>query len=771
MSKVIVKEKERVLNVVGHPVNRVDALAKVTGTAKFAADYYVPSMLYAVVKHADIPHGYIKKIDTSEAEKVEGVVKIATGKDIPGVKKVGFPIPDEEVIVQEKVRYVGDVVAIVAAETLEAARKAAEKIKVEYDPLPVVLDPEEAMKEDAPKIHDSGNIITHFKIRKGDVEKGFKEADYVIEREYRTQFIEHSYLEPMAALAIPVGDMIEIYGTIQNPHNARRITSLILGIPMHKVRVIQPALGGSFGGKDDTANFVAARAALMAKLTGQPVKMIYTREQDMRESYKRHPYIMRYKVGFTKDGRITAMEIKVITNAGAYSSSSPLVLYRSTVQCTGAYEVPNIKGDFYTVYTNTVFSGAMRGFGAPQINFAVESLIDEIAEILGMDPVEIRLKNAYKEGSITPTGQVLKGHVVSIRDIIKKLAEIADWKKKREEYSKDKGDIRRGIGISCAFRGVSLGAEGADYAGAIVEVFEDGHISITSGISEMGQGSKTVMSQTAAEVLGVPIEYVTFVGPDTSFSPDSGPTVASRGTLMGCGAVKKAAEIVKERMAKYAAKLFNTTYDDIVFENGYVYSKKNPENKIPFQELAKKCYFDRVNLSAVGWFLAPEIHWDPETGEGEPYFTYTYYADIAEVEVNVKTGDVKVKKVYAMHDPGKVVNPKTAKGQVYGGVAMGIGYALKEEYKIDEKGYPITLNFDKYQIVRAHEVPDVEVYFLENPDPSGPFGAKSLGEPAFDTVAPAIINAIAHATGVRVRSLPATKDKILKLLKEKGERR
>ena len=764
MAKVIVKEKE--LTVVGHPVNRVDALAKVTGTAKYAADYYFPNMLYAAVKHADIPHGYIKKIDTSEAEKVEGVVKIVTGKDVPG-GKVGYPIPDEEIIVKEKVRYVGDVVAVVAAETLEAAREAAKKIKVEYDPLPVVLDPEEAMKEDAPKIHDQGNVITHYKIRKGDIEKGFSEADHVIEREFRTQFIEHSYLEPMAAVAVPVGDTIEIYGTIQNPHNARRVVSISLAIPMHKIRVIQPALGGSFGGKDDTANIIAARAALLARLTGRPVKLLYTREEDMRESYKRHPYIMRYKVGFTKDGRITAMEIKVISNAGAYSSSSPLVLYRSTVQCTGAYEVPNIKGDFYTVYTNAPFTGAMRGFGAPQINFAVESLMDEIAEFLGMDPVELRLKNAYKQGSITPTGQVLKGHVVSIRDIIKKLSEIAEWKKKREEYSKDKGDIRRGIGISCAFRGVSLGAEGADYAGAIVEVFEDGHVSVTSGIAEMGQGAKTVMSQTAAEVLGVPIEYVSFVGPDTSISPDSGPTVASRGTIMGCGAVKNAAEIVKERMAKFAAKLLETNYQDIVFENGYVYSMADPQKKITFKELAKKCWLNRVNLSAIGWFLAPEIHWDPETGEGDPYFTYTYYADISEVEVNVKTGSVKVKKVYAMHDPGRVVNPKTARGQVYGGVAMGIGYALKEEFKLDDKGYPITLNFDKYQIVRANEMPDVEVYFLENPDPNGPFGAKSLGEPSYDTVAPSIINAIAHATGVRVRRLPATKDKILKLLKEK----
>ena len=630
-----------------------------------------------------------------------------------------------------------------------------------------MLDPEEAMKEDAPKIHDQGNVITHYKIRKGDIEKGFSEADHVIEREFRTQFIEHSYLEPMAAVAVPVGDTIEIYGTIQNPHNARRVVSISLAIPMHKIRVIQPALGGSFGGKDDTANIIAARAALLARLTGRPVKLLYTREEDMRESYKRHPYIMRYKVGFTKDGRITAMEIKVISNAGAYSSSSPLVLYRSTVQCTGAYEVPNIKGDFYTVYTNAPFTGAMRGFGAPQINFAVESLMDEIAEFLGMDPVELRLKNAYKQGSITPTGQVLKGHVVSIRDIIKKLSEIAEWKKKREEYSKDKGDIRRGIGISCAFRGVSLGAEGADYAGAIVEVFEDGHVSVTSGIAEMGQGAKTVMSQTAAEVLGVPIEYVSFVGPDTSISPDSGPTVASRGTIMGCGAVKNAAEIVKERMAKFAAKLLETNYQDIVFENGYVYSMADPQKKITFKELAKKCWLNRVNLSAIGWFLAPEIHWDPETGEGDPYFTYTYYADISEVEVNVKTGSVKVKKVYAMHDPGRVVNPKTARGQVYGGVAMGIGYALKEEFKLDDKGYPITLNFDKYQIVRANEMPDVEVYFLENPDPNGPFGAKSLGEPSYDTVAPSIINAIAHATGVRVRRLPATKDKILKLLKEK----
>ena len=761
----LVTKKE--LEVVGKPVPRIDAIDKVTGTARYGADYYFPNMAYGKVLRTQYPHAKILKVDTSKAEQYPGVLAVLTAKDVPGSNRFGVVFKDECILAEDKVRYMGDAIAIVAAVDEKTAEEALKLIKVEYEPLPVITDPLEAMKEDAPKIHEHGNVFVKYKIRKGDVKEGFEEADVIIEREYKTQFIDHGYLEPDAAVAVPSGDKVTVYGSFQHPHNARRIVALALGKPMSKVRIVQANLGGAFGGKDDTANVLGARAAILAVKLGIPVKMVYSREEVMIERYKRHPYIMRYKVGATKEGKLTAMEIFYVANGGAYASTTPLVMFRSTVQCTGPYDVPNVKMDGYGVYTNTPLTGAMRGFGSPQINFAVESLMDELAEKLGIDPLEIRLINAFTQGSSTPTGQILDGHVVSIRQVLKKAAEISNWVEKREKYDKQSGDIRRGIGLACSFRGVSLGAEGPDFAGAIVTVMEDGSIAVASGIAENGQGARTVLSQIAAEVFGVSIDYVIFADNDTVITPDSGPTVASRGTIMGGGAVKIAAEKVKKRMQEFAAKMWDIPVEQVVFSNEKVFDENNPENSISFRELANLCYRNKISLSDSGWFVAPEINWDPETGEGNPYFTYTYNADVAEVEVNVKTGAVKVLHVYAVHDCGRVVNPNTARGQVYGGVAMGLGYALTEEYLVDEKGYPITTNLDKYRLIRANEMPEVTVEFVENPDPNGPFGAKSLGEPATEVVAPAVINAIAHAAKVRVRDLPAKREKILSLLKKK----
>ncbi len=766
MKAFLIEESVKKLEVVGKPVNRVDALDKVTGAAKYTADLYFPGMLYGKTLRSRYPHALIRGIKIGEAEKLPGVAVVLTAKDIPGEKRFGVVIKDQEVLVSSKARYLGDGLALVAAVTEEIAEEALKLIKIEYKPLPVVSSPLEALKEESPKIHEHGNLIKSYRVRKGDVNKGFSESDVVIERVYTTQFVDHAYMEPESAVAVPSHKGVVVYGSMQHPYSTRRVVASTLGLPLSKVRVIQTNLGGGFGGKDETASIICARAALLAVKANRPVKMVNTRSESMLESYKRHPYIMRYRVGVSEKGEIKAMEINLLADGGAYASTSPFVLWRSTVQATGPYEVPNVEISSKVVYTNNPYCGAMRGFGSPQVNFAVESIMDELAEEIGMDPIELRLKNAFKNGSETATGQVLNGHVVSIRQILRKARETSNWEGKRKLYKVQKGRLRRGIGIACCYRGVSLGAEGKDFAAAYVNVTEDGGVIVACGIAENGQGAKTVLSQIAAEALGVPVDYITFLGSDTSIVRDSGPTVASRGTIMGGGAVKEAAVKVRMKMAEVAAVILKTQPEKIIFKGGMVYDKENPEKHISFKELARRCYKKTINLSSIGWFRAPEIYWDEETGMGTAYFTWVYSANVAEVEVNLETGKVKVLRVYAFHDPGKVVNPKTAKSQVYGGVAMGIGYALLEDYKLEEC-IPKTLNLRSYRLIRAYEMPEVIPVFIENPDPVAPFGAKSLGEPATEVVAPAIVNAIYQATGVRIRSLPVTRDKILKGLKER----
>ena len=537
-------------------------------------------------------------------------------------------------------------------------------------------------------------------------------------------------------------------------------------MPQNKIHLIQATLGGGFGGKHEGVVLAAVHSALIAMKTGRPVKMEYSREESMKVSAKRHPFIMRYKIGFKLDGTLTALEVKNVADGGAYSVSSPWVLFRSHVHATGPYEIPNVRIDSYVVRTNNILASAMRGFGTPQVFFAMESLMDEIADKLGMSPLEVRLKNALKNGSVLPTDQVLDNHVVSMREVLQKVAEVSDFENKWREYKKpQKGPIIKGIGIAGTFRGVSFGGEGVDYAGAYVTVFPDGTISIYGGISENGKGARNELSQIAAEEFGVPYEYVIYSGDDTMVTPFSLTTSASRGTFIGGWAIKKAITQIKSRMAEVAAELLKAPKETITFEDGQVYSTKNPDSKISFKKLVSVCYDRQMNLSAVGWYYVTGIDWDPSKGKGAAYKTYTYSANVAEIELNKETGVVKVKKIWAVHDCGRVINPIAAKSQVTGGISWAVGYALYEDF-ILENGVPKTLNFDKYHLTRALEMPDVEVYFIQNPDPNGPYGAKSIAEPSLEPGSSAISNAIFNATGLRFYKLPIKKEHILERLKK-----
>src|ERR1035441_6312637 len=519
-------------SIIGKGERRVDALGKVTGRAKFAADYNAGHQLYGKVLRSAYPHARILRIDTAKARQLEGVEAVLTAQDIPGEKVIGIVVKNQAILAMDKVRYLGDGLAVVAARTREIAEAAVKLIKVGYEPLPVVSDPEAALAPDAPKIHGEDNTFVHHKVRKGDVAKGFAQADFVIERKFRTPCIEHSYLEPEAVLAeLAEHGGVIITGSVQNLFSSRRSVAAALKLDLNRVEIIQATLGGSFGGKDEVMTSMCCRAALLALATGKPVKMVNTREESMLESYKRHPYVLYYKWGAKKDGSITAMEIKCIADGGAYASMSPFVTWRSVVQATGPYYCENVKTNVFAAYTNNNYTGAMRGFGSPQVNFAIEAMMDELGVKVGKDPLEIRLQNGFKDGAVTATQQRLT-HKVSLMEVLTKATEAADFKAKWNKYRTAPAAPKKlGIGLACSYRGVSLGAEGVDAAGAIVSVQTDGSVIVSSGITDMGQGAQTQMSQITAEVLGISMDRIRFLNTNTSRVPDSGPTVASRGTM------------------------------------------------------------------------------------------------------------------------------------------------------------------------------------------------------------------------------------------------
>jgi CO/xanthine dehydrogenase Mo-binding subunit len=749
------------LKIIGKSERRVDGWGKVTGKAKFADDYNAAHQLWGKVLHSKYPHAKILRIDTAKAEQLQGVEAVLTVKDIPGAKVFGVVVKNQAILAEDRVRYLGDGVALVAAQTKEIAEQAIRLIDVDYEQLPVVSDPEEALKEDAPILHDDKNEFVHHHVRKGDVGKGFAQADFILERKFKTQFIEHSYIEPEAILAEPSEQGgIKITGCVQNLFSTRRSVASMLNLDLARVQIIQSTLGGSFGGKDEAMTLISCRAALLAMKTGKPVKMVNTREESMLESYKRHPYVLYYKWGAKEDGSITAMEITCIADGGAYASMSPFVTWRSVVQATGPYYCENVKTDIYAVYTNNNYTGAMRGFGSPQINFAIESMMDELAEKVGMNPFEIRMKNGYETGAVTATGQQLT-HIVSLKEVLTKAAAAIDFQKKwKQNCDIHSGEKRRGVGLACSYRGVSLGAEGTDAAETIVSVQTDGSVIVSSGITDMGQGAQTQMSQIAAEVLGISMDRIQFLNTNTSRVADSGATVASRGTIMGGSAAKDAAEKVRATLLEVGAELTGNAAGDLDLADNYLVNRKTKVRLASFIELASECFNKGKPMIGLGWHHSPKTSWDERTGHGDAYFTFVYGANAAEVEVDTETGKVNVTDFVSVHDVGKAINRGMVEAQMYGGVAMGLGYGLLEEFEI-ENGIPKQLNFDEYMLPTSMDVPRIKTIIVEHEDAAGPYGAKSVGEPTNEIAAPAIVNAIYNATKKRIYEIPANLERVL----------
>ncbi len=740
---------------VGIEIPKMDALEKALGEAKYGADLPSGKPLYLKVVRSPRPHAKIVQIEKEEALRVPGVERVFTAKDIPGRKLVGIIAKDQPVLAWDRVRYIGDPVALVAAETEEAAEEAARKIAVAYEDLPFATRPEEALALDAPLIHEKGNLLLEFNVTKGDVQTGFRAAEIVIDETYTTTWVDHAYLEPDAGISyLDDEGRITVVCPTQNVHYDQKEVAALLALPLEKVRIVQCATGGGFGGRlDITVQCLLALAAFYLK---KPVKIVYSREEVFQVTSKRHPLRIQYKSGVRRDGTLTAVEVDILGDTGAYASYGATVAIRSAVHATGPYQVPNVKVRSRMVYTNNSWSGAMRGFGVPQMAFAHESQMDLLAKALGMDPIEIRLKNCLRIGSDTATGQTLVASV-GIGETLRKVKRWRDQMIISKDYP-ERPFIKRGIGVGSMWYGI--GNTGiANPSTAQVEVDPNGEIRLFTGVADVGQGSDTVLLQIASEAIGLSVKEIHLIRADTSVTTDAGATSASRQTYISGNAILNAIKNLKGEAIKEAGQLLEMDEKDLFDEEGKIKARTCLTTSIPIGEVARRS--GRV-LKGEGHFDPETTRLDPRTGQGAPYATYAFATHLAEVEVDTETGKVRVNRVIASHDVGKAIHPKNVIGQITGGVAMGTGFALMEEFVPGE-----TTSFVNYLIPTSKDVPGVIPILVEDEEPTGPFGAKGVGEPALIPSAPAILNAIADAIGQRVYRLPANLERVLEAVQKK----
>ncbi|MEF9946448.1 MAG: xanthine dehydrogenase family protein molybdopterin-binding subunit [Lachnospiraceae bacterium] len=756
---------EKKFHVINQSKPRLDGIEKVTGKARYAADIYMENMLYAGVLRSPYTSAKVTSIDTTKAKAIAGVEAVITFHDMK--KTISWA---SYRYLTDRICYQGDCVAMVAAKSKSLVEDALEAIAVEYEELPGVYTIEEALEKGAPLVHPEhpGNIFedSKFHIRKGNIAAGFEQADVVIEREYRTQFVEHSYIEPEAVVAYsnPNDGVMTVHASAQNPFFTRRYVADALGVPMNRVRLVQEILGGTFGGKEEGVGLMAGRAAYLSQVTKRPVKFVFTREDSFLESSKRHPFRLRYKIGATKDGKIVAFEGEQIDNAGAYNNQTQFMNWRANVHSTGPYEIENVSTDTFGVFTNNIHGGAMRGYSSPSLIFGQEQLIEELSEVLGLDEVEVRKKNCLKSGLQTATGVAVE-HVI-LEEILDYTVAQTDYKEKHNRYKNQTTTTKRkGIGLAICYRGSGFGAESPDASGCMMIINEDGSITINSGLAENGQGLKTAYAQIAAESLGVKFENIQFYGTDTHSIPDCGMTVASRGTVMGAQSVKKTGLKLKQIMLQNALELHifeqeGLTCDDIDLVDNQFFVKANPDVQVDIASVANSCLWTGKQMSAFEWFTPSGLQQDHHTGQGTAFPTFAYGCVIAEVEVDMRTGYVDLQKVTSSHDVGTAINPALIEGQVYGGIVMGQGYGIMEDVA-PNKGKVKNRNFDSYIIPTAMDAPQMKINLFECDDPSGTFGAKSIGEPATEAVGAAIANAVYNATGRRIRENPCDLETVL----------
>jgi len=734
---------------------RKDAFSKVTGQAKYVDDLRLPGTLYVQAVRCPHPHARIMKIDADKAKAASGVVCVLTAADVRGV--LAGP-NDKPVLAADEAKHPGEGVALVVAETRAKAVAAAKLVRIEYESLASVHTIEESLAEEAPLVHKDGNIAFTHLIEKGDIDFGFAMADLIIEREYNTQRAMHGAIEPDGALVVPENKGLVVYCPGKDPFATRKAVAKACGLSENEVRLIQPATGGAFGGKFVDVNLIASRLAVAALYTGRPCKTTWSREEVLEEGSKRHPFTLKYRAGVRKDGKICAMDILGYADAGAYITSSRGVVWRAAVEAAGPYNIENVRVRMHAVFTNNVCSDGVRGFGSPQVDFASESLINELAEILGMSPLEFRRKNILRDGNKTATSQTLEE--VNLSECLDKLEEVFH---PDEKPASSQGKLC-GRGMSCIFRGEARGAAAGSEDGSIVEINlnRDGGVDISCGIAEMGQGGYNAVMQIVSGALGVPIEDVRMVSFDTDHVPDGGPTTGSRGTItFGNAAFAACKDLVcKMKLAVSAAK--GVSPEKLELIDG-VFCTAAGDTKISFKEAAIICRGHTAGLSGRAYWSLPETNWDFENNKGYTYSSYNYAACGADVEVDSATGKVKLLGLVAVHDVGRIINEEEIKGQITGGACMALGLSLMEDVPIED-GLPTVHNFDGYHIPSAKDIGNIQAIPLTPRPGANPLGVKGIGEPSTAVAAPAIISAINNALGIKIRSLPATPEKILKAM-------
>jgi 4-hydroxybenzoyl-CoA reductase alpha subunit len=750
---------------VGKRVLKLDAPDKVTGRSIYGHDMKLPRMLYGKILRSEHAHARILNIDTSKAKALPGVRAVITAEDIPDMR-IGWA-RDHPVLKSGKVRSVRDEIVAVAAVDEDTASEALELIKVEYEGLPGVFDPEEAMKPGAPLVHAEAPNNIQEKMRQayyhGDVEKGFSESDVIVEDRFRLPFVTHCCMGTCFCLASfgPTGDLT-MWSSTQMPFLYQRDLSTVLGMPASKIRVIKSTIGGAFGSKLDMYPFEPI-CAVLARKTGRPVRITFSREEEFISSPTRQPVICDIKSGAKNDGTLMAREVGMILDNGAYSSwgaTTPLVMMQTI---SSLYRVPNVKYDVVVAYTNNPYSGAMRGYGNPQATFVVECSMDKLAHELGMDPLEFRLKNANQSGDVT--GQGVKITSCGLTECMQRAAESVSWQDKRAKGGS------RGVGMASMIH-VGGGARiyPSDGCGSTVKVDDFGKVTLISGSTDMGQGADTAMAQIVAEELGVPVGNVTVVNTDTDITPWDVGAHASRTTFVAGNSARLAAANAKRQILEGAAENLGEKAEDLDMREGKIFRKGEPEESIPFEKMIRSRHFrpDGDVVLARGWYEPPTERQDKQF-RGNISAAYGFATQAVEVEVDEETGEVKVLKIAAAHDVGRAINPMAVEGQIHGGVSMGLGYGLYEELVVEE-GRVLNPNFADYALPTALDMPEIDTIIVETDDPAGPFGAKGMAEPACIPTAPAIANAVYDAVGVRIRDLPITPEKVLRALQEKGTR-
>lgn len=757
--------------VIGSSVTRLDGVAKVTGKAKYADDYFEREMLVGKVLRSPYAHAKIKSIDISKAKALEGVEAVITHVDLPKIKfaTAGHPWTFDEayrdiedrLIITDKARFWGEPVAAVVATDEIIAQRALKLIEVEYDVLPFVLDQEESIKEGAPIIHEErpNNIISSFGNGVGDIEKQLKEADKVFTGEFNTSTVQHCHIENHSAYAYVESDgRIVIVTSTQIPHIVRRIVGQALGLPWGRIRVIKPYIGGGFGNKQDVV-IEPLTAAMTLAVYGRPVRYVLTREECFVDTRVRHAMRFRFKTGISKDGKLLGIDIKNFVNNGAYASHGHSVTMSCGSKFRPLYDFNAIKYDPKTIYTNLPVAGAMRGYGVPQIAFALESHLDDIAREINIDPVDFRLKNLIKQNHVDPSSKnVVRS--MGLPQCLEKGKELIKWNEKKKLYKNQTGNLRRGVGVACFSYFAGTHPVALEAAGARIVMNQDGSVQLQIGATEIGQGSDTVFAQMISEVLGIPIDMIHVISnQDTDVTPFDTGSYASRQTFVTGAAVKKAAMEVKCKVLQFASRKNGLDIEIMDIVDCDIVEKRTGIVVCSLEQIALESFYDRIYSCPI----------TSDTSVNVRTNVVAYGVTFAEVEVDIRTGQITVVEIYNVHDSGTIINPMLAEGQVHGGVSMSLGYALSEQMIFDKKtGRTLNNNLLDYKLQTILDTPTIGSAFVEIPDDAGSFGQKSLGENTTLSPAPAIRNAVLHATGVAFNEIPMNPQRVFEKFKDEG---